>query len=73
MFLLNRLADIGCNKVLMATAELQKHVYSAILSSSQSKNPILRLSKHPLIIQDVHSKIKHSGIKNTLTTIRERF
>lgn len=44
--------------------------------SEESKNPILLPSKHPLtnlIIQDVHSKIKHSGIKDTLTTIRERF
>ena len=44
--------------------------------SQESKNPILLPSKHRLanlIIQDVHSKIKHSGIKDTLTTIRERF
>ena len=44
--------------------------------SEESKNLILLPSKHPLtnlIIQDVHSKIKHSGIKDTLTTIRERF
>ena len=44
--------------------------------SEESKNPILLPSKHPLtslIIQDVHSKIKHSGIKDTLTTIRGRF
>ncbi|XP_078364115.1 uncharacterized protein LOC144648427 [Oculina patagonica] len=44
--------------------------------SEESKNPILLPSKHPLtnlIIQDVHSKIKHSGIRDTLTTIRERF
>ena len=44
--------------------------------SEESKNPILLPSKHPLtnlIIQDVHSKIKHSGIKDTLTTIRQRF
>ena len=40
--------------------------------SEESKNPILLLPKHSLtylIIQDVHSKIKHSGIKDTLTTI----
>ena len=44
--------------------------------SEKSKNPIFLPSKHRLtnlIIQDVHSKIKHSGIKDTLTTIRERF
>ena len=44
--------------------------------SEESKNPIFLPSKHRLtnlIIQDVHSKIKHSGIKDTLTTIRERF
>ena len=44
--------------------------------SEQSKTPVLLPSKHRLtnlIIQDVHSKVKHSGIKNTLTTIRERF
>ena len=46
------------------------------LLSQPSKNPVLRPSKHHLarlIIQDVHSKIKHSGIKDTLTTIRETF
>ena len=44
--------------------------------SEERKYPILLPSKHQLtnlIIQDVHSKIKHSGIKDTLTTIRERF
>ena len=44
--------------------------------SEQSKTAVLLLSKQPLtnlIIQDVHSKITHSGIKDTLTTIRERF
>ena len=44
--------------------------------SQESKNPILLPSKPRLtnlIVQDVHSKIKHSGIKDTLTTIREKF
>ena len=42
--------------------------------SQPSKNSVLLPSKHHLarlIIQDVHSKIKHSGIKDTLITIRE--
>ena len=49
---------------------------SIALLSEESKNPVFLPSKHPLtnlIIQDVHSKIKHSGFKDTLTTIRERF
>ena len=44
--------------------------------SQENKNPILLPSKHRLtnlIVQDVHSKIKHSGIKDTLTTVREKF
>ena len=44
--------------------------------SQPSKNPVLLPSKHHLsrlIIQDVHSKTKHSGIKDTLTTITETF
>ena len=44
--------------------------------SQESKNPILLPSKHRqtnLIVQDVPSKIKHSDIKDTLTTIREKF
>ena len=49
---------------------------SIALLSEESKNPAFLPSKHSLtnlIIQDVHSKIKHSGFKDTLTTIRERF
>ena len=41
-----------------------------------SKNPVLLPSKHhfsDLIIQDVHKKIMHSGIRQTLVTLRERF
>ena len=41
-----------------------------------SKHPILLPSKHPfvdLIIRDTHTRVKHSGIRDTLTTIRERF
>ena len=44
--------------------------------SQPIKTPVLLPSKQHLarlIIQDVHSKIKHSGIKDTLTTIRETF
>ncbi len=43
---------------------------------SDSKHPILLPSKHPfvdLIIRDTHTGVKHSGIRDTLTTIRERF
>lgn len=43
---------------------------------SDSKHPILLSSKHPfvdLIIRDTHTRVKHSGIRDTLTTIRERF
>ena len=42
----------------------------------ESKNPSLLSSKYQLtnlILQNVHSKIKHGGIKDTLTTIRQRF
>ena len=42
----------------------------------ESKNPILLPSKHPivdLIVRDVHHQVKHNGIRDTLTTIRERF
>lgn len=41
-----------------------------------SKNPILLPSKHHfshLVIQSVHENTKHSGIQNTLVTIRETF
>ena len=41
-----------------------------------SKNPILLSSKSrfvELLIHETHDKIKHSGIPDTLTTIRERF
>jgi hypothetical protein len=41
-----------------------------------SKHPILLPSKHPfvdLIIRDTHTRVKNSGIRDTLTTIRERF
>ena len=43
---------------------------------SDSKHLILLPSKHPfvdLIIRDTHTRVKHSGIRNTLTTIRKRF
>ena len=42
----------------------------------ESKNPILLPSKHPivdLIVRDVHHQVKHNGIRDTLTTVRERF
>ena len=41
-----------------------------------SKNRVLLPSRHhftDLIIQDVHQKIMHSGIRQTLVTLRERF
>ena len=44
--------------------------------SQPSNTPVLLPSKQHLarlIIQDVNSKIKHSGIKDTLTTIRDTF
>ena len=43
---------------------------------SDSKHPILLPPKHPFvdrIISDTHARVKHSRIRNTLTTIRERF
>jgi hypothetical protein len=42
----------------------------------EGKNPILLPSKHlviELIVREVHGRIKHNGIRDTLTTIRERF
>ena len=41
-----------------------------------SRNPILLPSKHwlvELLIRDVHEQVKHNGLRDTLTTIRERF
>ena len=41
-----------------------------------SKNPILLPNKSrfvELLICEIHRKVKHSGIRDTLTTIRERF
>ena len=41
-----------------------------------SKNPILLPNKSrfvELLICEIHDKVKHSGIRDTLTTIRERF
>ena len=41
-----------------------------------SKNPIFLPSKHPfveLLIRHTHNQIKHSGVRDTLTTLRERF
>ena len=41
-----------------------------------SKNPVLLPSRHnfcDLIVEDVHKKIAHSGIRQTLVTLRERF
>ena len=41
-----------------------------------SKNPILLPNKSrfvELLICEIHGKVKHSGIRDTLTTIRERF
>jgi hypothetical protein len=41
-----------------------------------TKNPILLPNKSKfveLLIREVHDKIKHSGLRDTLTTIRERF
>ena len=43
---------------------------------SNSRNPILLPAKHQfvrLVIKDVHELIKHSGIRDTLVTSRERF
>jgi hypothetical protein len=44
--------------------------------SSSSKNPIFLPTKHPfvrLLIQHTHIQIKHSGVRDTLTTLRERY
>jgi hypothetical protein len=44
--------------------------------SKDSKNPMLLPTRHPivdLIVRDVHQLVKHNGIRDTLTTIRERF
>ena len=41
-----------------------------------TRHPVLHPPKHPfveLIIRDVHERVKHNGIRDTLTTIRERF
>ena len=43
---------------------------------TQSKNPLLLPAKHPLtdlVVRDAHQRVKHNGIRDTLTTIRERF
>ena len=43
---------------------------------SNSRNPVLLPAKHPfvmLVIRDAHEAVKHSGIRDTLTTLRERF
>ena len=40
------------------------------------KNPIFLPNKHPfvnLLIMHIHNDVKHSGVRDTLTTIRERF
>ena len=50
-------------------------VNNAILSTA-TKNPILLPTKHPwinLLISHVHQRVKHSGITDTLSTIREKF
>ena len=41
-----------------------------------SKNPILLPSKNDfvsLLIKDVHVKVKHNGVRDTLTTLRENY
>ena len=41
---------------------------------ASSKNPILLPSKDDfvsLLIKDVHAKVKHNGVRDTLTTLRE--
>ena len=41
-----------------------------------SKNPILLPSKDDfvrLLIKDVHAKVKHNGVRDTLTTLRENY
>ena len=43
---------------------------------SNSRNPVLLPAKDPfvmLVIRDAHEVIKHSGIRDTHTTLRERF
>lgn len=43
---------------------------------SNSRNPVLLPAKHSfimLVIRYAHEAVKHSGIRNTLTTLRERF
>jgi len=43
---------------------------------SNSRNPVLLPAKHSfvmLVIKDAHEAVKHSGIRDTLTTLRERF
>ena len=50
-------------------------VNNATLSSA-TKNPILPPTKHPwikLLILHVHHQVKHSGIIDTLATVREKF
>ena len=41
-----------------------------------SKNPILLPSSHPwvvLLVRQVHQDLKHSGMSDTLSTIREKY
>ena len=43
---------------------------------SESKNAILSPTKHSqieLLVRDIHHKVKHNGVRDTLTTIRERY
>ena len=43
---------------------------------ANSRNPVLLAAKHPfvrLVIKDAHESVKHKGIRDTLTTLRERF
>ena len=43
---------------------------------SNSRNPVLLPAKHSfvmLVIKDAHEAVKNSGIRDTLTTLRERF
>ena len=44
--------------------------------SLKSRHPILLPSKHrfvELLTRDVHEQVKHNGLRDTLTTVRERF
>ena len=44
--------------------------------SPESKNPILLPSKHAiveLLVRDIHNRVKHNGIRDRLTTTRERY